>query len=86
MDLFDFTPDKVAIYCFFFCSGALVCSLIGICLSPATGKGIVVLVSLFISTFSLLLMGPSSLLHIPPIKPVVGVGLFLVGTQNAIDN
>ena len=56
------------------------CSLIGICLSPATGKGIVVLVSLFICSFSLLLMGPSSLLHIPPIEPVVDVGFFLVGT------
>ena len=85
IDLFNFTPDQIAIFFFFFCCGALTCSLIGICLPQTSDKRIPVLISLFICSFALLLVGPSSLLHIPQTKAIVGVGLFLVGAQNVID-
>ena len=42
--------------------------------------------SLFICCLSLLMIGPSSLLQIPPYKAVVAVGLLLAGSYTPIAN
>ena len=86
MAVFSFTPDQVALYFFIFFAAAVTCSLLCVLLLREVDKGIVILVSLFICSFSLLLIGPSSLLHIPARKAIVGTGLYFCGAQNLIAN
>lgn len=86
MAVFSFTPDQVALYFFIFFVAALTTSLLSILLLREVDKGIVILASLFICSFSLLLIGPSSILHIPVLKGIVGTGLYLCGAQNLVAN
>lgn len=86
MSLFNFKPNDVAIYFFLFFVGALTCSLICAFLSRQCDKSVVILISLFICSFSLLLIGPSSILHFPPVREVVGIGLYFGGAYNSLSN
>ena len=86
MDRFNFTSDEVAIHFFLFCGGALTSSLVSALFLRETDKGLVILVSLFLCSFSFLLIGPSVVLRIPVTSGIVGFGLFIGGAQNLIPN
>ena len=80
MGVFNFRPNDVALYFFAFFGGALTCSIICGLLLRNADKGLVILASLFICSFSLLLIGPSKILHVPITRGVVAIGLYLGGS------
>ena len=68
MTIFNFKANEVAVYFFLFFLGALICSLICALMPQRVDKAWVILVSLFLCAISMLLIGPSSILHIPITK------------------
>ena len=85
-DVFNFEPNSAAIYFAIFFSGAVTTSILCAFLSRESDKSVIILISLFVCSFSFLLIGPSSILHIPIYKGIVAVGLFLAGAYNPIAN
>ena len=85
-DIFNFAPNEAAIYFSILFAGALTWSIICAFLSPKSDKSLIIMALLFICGLSLLMIGPSSLLKIPPYKAIVAVGLFLAGSYTPIGN
>ena len=84
LDLFDFKPNDAALYFALFFASALICSIFCAFLQNESDKSVLILISLFLCSVSLLLIGPSQILHIPQTKEIIAVGLFLGGVYNPI--